>query len=139
MKMDYLSIGEVARQSGLAVSAIRYYEECGLLPTADRQANNRRCYGGDTLDSLHFISACRKNGMGLSAIADLQKKLNGQGLRCEGASKILDQVVRELTLKIADLQQARKHLSKVSSACNADNCGQTDGLCNVEVNMKASA
>lgn len=136
--MRKLSIGDVATKSGLAISAIRYYEECGLLPPADRQANNRRCYSNETLDTLQFISACRKNGMGLSAIRELQTKLSGKTPDCENATAILQQVIREISTKIKELQDARKHLSKVASACNADNCGKADVSCSISSNMHAS-
>lgn len=136
--MMQLSIGDIARKTGLAVSAIRYYEDCGVLPPADRQPNNRRCYGEDTLETLQFISACRQNGMGISAIRDLMKKLSGGGRQCAEASAILKIVIKDMTLKIAELQAARRHLSKVASACCADSCGQLDGVCNIEVNMKAA-
>ena len=137
--MSILSIGEIARKSGLAVSAIRYYEGCGLLPAADRQANNRRCYGPETLDTLQFISACRKNGMGLSAIQALQNKLAGNEHQCAEASAILSAVVSDLSSRIAELQAARRHLSKVASACCADNCGPDGVACNIGTNMKAAA
>jgi MerR family transcriptional regulator, copper efflux regulator len=135
--MNSLNIGEIARKTGLAVSAIRYYEECGLLPPAHRQANNRRSYGAETFDALEFISACRKNGMGLAAIRELQSKLSGEAPQCADASAILANVITELSAKIAELQTARRHLSKVASACTADNCRQSDMACNIGVNMKA--
>ena len=37
MHVLYLSIGELARQSGTRPSALRYYESLGLLPIADRE------------------------------------------------------------------------------------------------------
>src|SRR2546430_15636486 len=40
--MKELSIGEVARQAGLAASALRYYERAGLLPAPPRRSRQRR-------------------------------------------------------------------------------------------------
>jgi MerR family transcriptional regulator, copper efflux regulator len=135
----FLNIGEVARRTGLAVSAIRYYEECRLLPPAHRQANNRRCYGADTLETIRFISACRNNSMSLSAIRHLQQKVSGTGRQCDEASALLKNAITEISAKITELQAARRHLSKVASACCADSCGQPDVSCNIEDNMKASS
>jgi MerR family transcriptional regulator, copper efflux regulator len=137
--MNPINIGEIARKTGLAVSAIRYYEECGLLPRAHRQANNRRSYGIETFEALEFISACRKNGMGLTAIRELQQKLSNQGPRCDDASAILQATITELSVKIAELQAARRHLSKVASECCADKCGPSSVECNIGINMKAKA
>jgi len=47
-----LTIGEVAKRTGLAASALRYYERERLIPTADRRGG-RRVYGEDVLDRLH--------------------------------------------------------------------------------------
>lgn len=131
-----MTIGEIAHKSGLAVSAIRYYEACGVLPAAHRQANNRRCYDQETLEALEFIAACRKNGMGLEAIRQLKYKLTGPADICNEASMILTDAVKELSAKIAELQAARRHLSKVASACSADRCGQGGVSCNIGSNMK---
>lgn len=52
--MQGLSIGDVAREAGLATSAIRYYERSGLLPKPPRVSGQRR-YGRDVLDRLGVI------------------------------------------------------------------------------------
>jgi DNA-binding transcriptional MerR regulator len=137
-KMTQLTIGELARKANVAVSAIRYYEDRGLLPRAHRQANNRRFYGSESVDALSFIAACRKNAMGLAAIRDLQTKLNGSNTQCAAGSAILTDAVKELSAKILELQAARQHLSRVASACSAENCGATANSCNIAGNLTAT-
>ncbi|WP_454905106.1 MerR family DNA-binding transcriptional regulator [Variovorax gossypii] len=44
--VNHLSIGTVAKQTGCTVPTIRYYEEIGLLPLADRSDSGQRLYGG---------------------------------------------------------------------------------------------
>jgi DNA-binding transcriptional MerR regulator len=65
-----LSIGEVATQVGLRVSAVRYYEQRGLLPRVTRVAN-RRQYSTDHLHRLAFIRICQDAGLALDDIAVL--------------------------------------------------------------------
>lgn len=79
--MKQLSIGTVARETDLAVSAIRYYEERGLLPPAMRLSNNRRSYGREDVEALKFIAACRKNGMALDSIRSLRKNCASRVVR----------------------------------------------------------
>lgn len=66
-----LSIGEVAKQSGLQTSAIRYYESEGLLPEPQR-VNGRRRYDDAVFQRLALIQLMRQAGFG---IADLRTLL----------------------------------------------------------------
>ncbi|PWI41605.1 redox-sensitive transcriptional activator SoxR [Streptomyces sp. ICBB 8177] len=71
---DRLTIGELAARSGLATSALRYYEELGLIH-AERTAGGQRRYPRPTLRRLAFIRAARQVGLSLdevrAALADL--------------------------------------------------------------------
>jgi MerR family transcriptional regulator, redox-sensitive transcriptional activator SoxR len=65
-----LSIGEVAAATGLHASAIRYYEDAGVLPKADRVSGKRR-YHPETIDRLLLIRFCSRLGMRLVDIRGL--------------------------------------------------------------------
>lgn len=65
-----LSIGEVAAATGLRTSAIRYYEDAGILPKPDRVSGKRR-YDADTVDRLMLIRFCSRLGMRLADIRGL--------------------------------------------------------------------
>ena len=69
-----LSVGDVARRSGLAVSAIHFYERKGLI-AADRTGGNQRRYGRDVLRRLALIRAAQEVGLPLSEVADALKTL----------------------------------------------------------------
>jgi MerR family redox-sensitive transcriptional activator SoxR len=62
-----LSIGELSRRSGLAPSALRYYEDSGLLQ-AERTAGGRRSYPRATLRRIAFIRAAQQVGLSLEQI-----------------------------------------------------------------------
>ena len=66
-KNDLLPIGELARRTGLAVSAIRFYEERGLL-TAWRTAGNQRRFLRADIRRLSFILIAQKLGLALAEI-----------------------------------------------------------------------
>ena len=68
--MSSLSIGELARRSGRAASAIRYYESIGLLPTAERESGRRR-FPESALRTLHVIETARRGGLSLDEIKAL--------------------------------------------------------------------
>jgi DNA-binding transcriptional MerR regulator len=65
-----LRIGDVASATGLRTSAIRYYEDAGILPMPDRVSGKRR-YNGDTIDRITLIRFCRRLGMSLADVRGL--------------------------------------------------------------------
>jgi MerR family transcriptional regulator, redox-sensitive transcriptional activator SoxR len=65
--MDMLSIGEVSARSGLAASALRYYEEQGLV-AASRTAGGARRYPRSVLRRLAVVRAARNVGLSLPEI-----------------------------------------------------------------------
>ena len=67
--MDSLTIGEVAARSGLAASALRFYEEQGLV-TASRTAGGARRYPRSVLRRLAVIRAARNVGLTLPEIRE---------------------------------------------------------------------
>ena len=68
--MDGMSIGEVARRSGVAPSAIRYYESLGLLPAPPRVGGKRR-YDESVLDWLAVIALARAAGFTMAETREL--------------------------------------------------------------------
>lgn len=68
--MPTLTIGEVARQAGVAASTIRYYESIALLPAPARRGGQRR-YDAAILERLSFIAVAQRLGFSLAEIARL--------------------------------------------------------------------
>jgi MerR family transcriptional regulator, redox-sensitive transcriptional activator SoxR len=62
-----LTIGQVAERAGIRVSHIRYYEEVGVLPAAERVSGQRR-YSEDVLHRLSIIDVAQRAGMTLDEI-----------------------------------------------------------------------
>jgi MerR family redox-sensitive transcriptional activator SoxR len=65
---DLLTVGEIARRSGFAESAVRYYERLGLL-VASRTVGGQRRFARSTLRRLAFIRAARTVGLSLDEVA----------------------------------------------------------------------
>ena len=66
---ENLSIGEVAERSGLAVSAIRFYEQRGLI-TAERATSGHRRFHRDVLRRLAFVQVAQRVGLTLDEIGE---------------------------------------------------------------------
>ena len=65
---DSITIGELAGRSGVATSALRFYESRGLI-SADRTSGNQRRYARATLRRVAFIHAAREIGLTLDEVA----------------------------------------------------------------------
>lgn len=106
--MVRMTIGQVARETGLRASAIRYYEGIALLPAPERIGGQRR-YDRAILERLAFIGAARNLGFSLGKIrailsggeADAPLAARWQGLARRKLGEI-DRVLAEATL----IQQA---------------------------------
>ena len=72
-----LPIGDAARQSGVTIETIRYYEREGVVPPPDRSASGRRLYDAAGIARLRFIKRCRDLGFSLSVTKTLLDT-NGQ-------------------------------------------------------------
>ena len=70
MRATRMRIGDVARQAGVRVSLIRYYEEVGLLPEPERVSGQRR-YDGSVLRRLAVIDVAQRAGLSLEEIREL--------------------------------------------------------------------
>ena len=100
-----LSISEVARQIGLRPSAIRYYEQIGILPPAQRVSGRRR-YDGSVLHRLTVIQRARQTGFTLGEIKELFF-----GFRAGTPPSIRWQKLR--TRKIVELDTMLEHIQSM--------------------------
>lgn len=67
MQRTFVSIGELAERAGVATSALRYYEEEGLIESV-RTPGNQRQYPKDTLRRIAFVRAAQTVGLTLDEI-----------------------------------------------------------------------
>jgi MerR family transcriptional regulator, redox-sensitive transcriptional activator SoxR len=68
--MEHLTIGELARRTGLRTSAIRYYESIGLMPSAPRVSGQRR-FGPEVLTHLAIVRMAQEAGFTIEEIRTL--------------------------------------------------------------------
>jgi DNA-binding transcriptional MerR regulator len=103
--VELIDIGEVAEATGLAPSALRFYERCGLVSSPSRNGL-RRAYHRDVVDRLALIVAARDVGFSVREIGELLDATDEHGLRALLAAK-----VAELDERIGRLVAMRARLS----------------------------
>jgi DNA-binding transcriptional MerR regulator len=113
-----LSIGQLSKASDVKVPTIRFYEEIGLLPQAERASNDRRVYGEAAILRLAFIRHARQLGFSVNAIRDLLDLSDNPDRHCGPANRLAVQQLQEVEAKIAQLEILRDELRRmVASAC----------------------
>lgn len=121
---DLLPIGELARRTGLAVSAIRFYEEKGLLTSLRTGGNQRRFLRSD-IRRLSFILIAQKVGLGLAEIEEELAKLpQGRSPTLGDWQKISRSMRKALDTRIALLSRTRSKLDEcIGCGClSLDRC-----------------
>ena len=128
-----MKVSELARRAGIAPSAVRFYEDLGVLPRAARRDNGYREYAEDALARLRLVVALRRLGLPpveagrLASLCidrgevdlDLAPLIAGQRSAIERQRADLDRVDAELTdleLTIAAAGRARRSLEESMSA-----------------------
>jgi DNA-binding transcriptional MerR regulator len=113
--MAGLMIGELARQAGVATSALRYYEKAGLLPPPAR-ASNRRQYDQSVLGRIRIILLARDAGF---SISETRTFLSGFPIGTRPALRWRAMAER----KIAELDELTRRFSQMRSILDASfNC-----------------
>jgi MerR family transcriptional regulator, redox-sensitive transcriptional activator SoxR len=108
--MDDLSIGEVARRSGLRTSAVRYYEEAGLLPPPAR-VNGRRRYSPDIVRVLAVLQFAQRAGFTLDEIRTLFHGFGAETPLNERWEAMAQAKLRELDDLIARAEQMKRAIA----------------------------
>ena len=115
--MHEVPIGEAARQTGLKVPTIRYYEQIDLLPAPPRTEGNRRLYGAAELRRLSFIRHARELGFEIEDIRELLAMTAEPQASCHQADSIARSHLCEIERRIASLQALRRELKRVIAEC----------------------
>ena len=102
--MGFLTIGELARRTGLTTRTIRFYSDEGLLPPASRTSGGYRLYDGASLARLELLRTLRELGLGLpEASAALAGRSSVADLARQHVT-LLDEQIRLLRLRRAVLR-----------------------------------
>jgi MerR family mercuric resistance operon transcriptional regulator len=120
------TIAALAREGGVGVETVRYYQRRGLLQTPERTggdglAGGVRRYGDDDVRRLRFVKSAQAAGFTLQQIAELLALDAGEDR--ERARALAKERLTALDAKIAELQAARSALQRLAQACHASSAG----------------
>ncbi len=109
-----MRIGELARQVGVATSAIRFYEESGLLPEPARTPAGYRDYDPEVVDRLAFIRAGQAVGLTLGELRDVLAIRDAGEPPCRHVTELLDKRLAEVDERIRELRRLRRDLASLA-------------------------
>ena len=111
IKPAHLSVGDVAKRSGVSVSTLHFYEDKGLIH-AVRNSGNQRRYKKDVLRRIAVIKAAQKVGISLNNIKQAMSFLpTNHAPNKKDWQKLSKQWNHELNHKIKQLEALRDNLS----------------------------
>jgi DNA-binding transcriptional MerR regulator len=117
VNLDKLTIGQLAKQAGVKVVTIRYYEGLKLMPAPPRTQSNYRVYNRQQLHQLRFIRRCRDLGFTLDQVRELLH-LSTQGAKeCSRVDRITEEHLKEIESKVADLRRLAAELRRIKDCC----------------------
>lgn len=112
-----LHIGKVARETGLSIHAIRFYERDGLLRQPVRSGSGYRLFDKDTVNELKFIGKAQKLGFTLAEIREflvLRRTTRG----CAHVRDLLNRKLGAVRSKISELEKLEAELRSALRQCN---------------------
>lgn len=126
-----MKIGEIAKQTGLKIETVRFYETEGLIAPPERSGGNYRLYNSTHLNRLSFIKRARDLGFTLDQVRDLLRLADDPRGSCDEVDAIAELHDQEIDRKLADLTVLRSELIRWGSQCNATtiaDCRMIDAL-----------
>lgn len=120
-----LSIGQVAKRSGVAVDTIRFYEKQGLLGKPGRSGGGYRQYDEGAVRVLQFIRRAKHLGFTLSEVKELLRLHRGTGSTRADFRSLARGKLADIQARIAGLTKMREALLPLVVRC--DGAGPLEG------------
>lgn len=128
-----MRIAELARESGVGIQTVRYYERRGLLRDPRRRGTGYREYDARALDRLRFIRRAQELGFTLSEIEELLALRVSRRTTAAAVKARAEQKIAEIEARQRDLERIRHALHHLSGQCRgghgpASDCPLLDAL-----------
>lgn len=136
--MAKLTIGMLAEQTQCNVPTIRYYEQIGLLPQAERAPNGHRYYRDFDLKRLTFIKRCRDFGFSIEQVRSLASLFEDGDRSCTEVRDMAQEHLEAVRTKLEELRQLEASLAAFVDSCDATCGGGTTRDCVIVEDLAAA-
>lgn len=135
----HITIGALAQSTGVSVSAIRYYEEVGLISKAHRRPSGHRVYGPEARDALAVIRSCREFGFSIDQVKELVSLSTNAQLPCNETREVAQTHLNAVKAKLAELRLLERNLTQFIESCSENCIGGPAPQCNILENIGTSS
>ncbi len=116
-----MNIGEAARASGVSAKMIRYYEQSGLIPKAERTTAGYRDYSTTDVHMLRFVRRSRDLGFSMAEIEELLQLWRDRSRQSADVKRIALARIADLRRRIQEMEAMAATLEHLASCCSGDN------------------
>jgi MerR family copper efflux transcriptional regulator len=119
--MEPLTIGHLAKEAGVNLETVRYYERRGLIPKPPRSLSGYRLYPAEAVRRLRFVQRAKELGFSLREIKELLSLRVSPGVNRAAIQLKTEAKIADIKTKIQCLESMEKTLRKLTKACGG--CG----------------
>lgn len=116
--MKTLTIGQVAKQAGIGVETVRFYEREGLLEAPERRPSGYRQFDEGIVARLRFIRRAKELGFTLNEIKELLSLKVDPSSTCADVKKRAEAKITDIDAKIDSLVLMKRALMRLTEACS---------------------
>ena len=115
--MDTLTIGSLAKEAGVNVETVRYYERRGLILQPDKPSSGYRHYSREEVSRIQFIKHAQDLGFTLKEITELLSLRVSPKTSCEEVKEQAITKIQDIQEKIQTLQSMKRTLEGLVRSC----------------------
>ncbi|MEW6351070.1 MAG: heavy metal-responsive transcriptional regulator [Thermodesulfobacteriota bacterium] len=115
-----LTIGKVARLSGVGIETVRFYERNGLIPPPGRSASGYRRYSEDTVARIRFVRRAKELGFTLKEIKELLSLRLQPDVGCGEIRGRAEAKIADIEEKIRTLESMKAALVTLTGTCRGE-------------------
>ncbi len=133
-----MSVGELAREAGINLETVRFYEKQRLLPDPERTSGGHRVYSASDVDRLRYIQSAKSVGFTLKEIRTLMRLRDADpGESCDDVMDLARRKLGEIEQKLVEMHAIRDTLAGFIQGCPEEDLGHCQvmqGLESVKAN-----
>jgi len=115
--MAPMTIGKVAKQAGVGVETIRFYEREGLIDDPRRHSSGYREYAPDVVHRIRFIRHAKELGFTLREIRELLELRVEPDRKCGDVLELAEAKIADIDERIRKLKKMRRALAALTRDC----------------------
>lgn len=133
--MTTLKIGALAKATGTTAPTIRYYEDIGLLPPAQRQEGSQRVYSEADIARVTFIRRCREFGFPIEQVRQLVSLAEDSNRSCLVARDLARGQWEDVKQKLLELQELERAMAAFVRSCEQACAGGPGPDCTILLDL----